>query len=601
MNGQLEMIIKKYGSDKNRLMDILLDVQSEFGYISKEATQGVADELKMAVVDVEQTLTFYHFFSQKSKGKNTVYLNDSAVACMMGREDVMKAFEEAAGCKFGENTADGKIGLYNTACIGMNDQEPAAIINGKVFTKLTPAVAKQIVAGLKEGKNVKDLYHLGMGDGKNASGEVMSMVRNNIKKAGQVILNEYTAGKALKTKLTSMQPKDVIDEVKKSSIRGRGGAGFPTGLKWDFCSKSAGTKRYVLCNADEGEPGTFKDRVLLTERPEMMFDGMAIAAYAVGADEGILYLRYEYKYLETYLEKVLADARKDNRLGSNIAGIAGFNFDIRIQFGAGAYICGEETALIESCEGKRGEPRDKPPFPVEKGYLCMPTIINNVETFCAVTRIVENGGEWYRKMGTDESTGTKLLSISGDCAEPGVYEIEWGMTINQMLEMVGAKDVQGVQVSGPSGQLIGPKDFGRKICYGDLGTGGSMIVMGKNRDMLKELVLNFMEFFIEESCGSCTTCRIIPKMMKDKLVKIINGKGVMSDIADLEDWAKLPPVSRCGLGQTAANPIATSIKNFREQYEVRLQKGVEFDMGFNMANAVKASCAYVGRVPNVHE
>ncbi|HOY39203.1 MAG TPA: NAD(P)H-dependent oxidoreductase subunit E, partial [Bacteroidales bacterium] len=465
MNSQLEKIIKKYNSDKNRLMDILLDTQAEFGYISKEATQSVAKILNMAVVDVEQTLSFYHFFTQKSRGTNTIYLNNSAVACMMGSEEVKKAFEEAAGCKFGENSADGKIGLYNTACIGLNDQEPAAIINGKMFTNLTPAVAKQIVTGLKEGKKVTDLYHKNYGDGKNASAEILSMVNSNIKRRGQVILSDYTAGAALKTKLSSLQPKDVIDEVKKSNIRGRGGAGFPTGLKWDFCSKSTGPKRYVLCNADEGEPGTFKDRVLLTERPEMLIEGMAIAAYAIGSDEGIIYLRWEYKYLETFLEKVLADARKDNRLGQNVGGIKGFNFDIRIQFGSGAYICGEETALIESMEGKRGEPRDKPPFPVDKGYMCLPTIINNVETFCSVVRIIEKGSSWYKNIGTAESSGTKLLSISGDCAQPGVYEIEWGMTIAEMLEMVGAKDVQAVQVSGPSGAVIGPKDFGRKICY----------------------------------------------------------------------------------------------------------------------------------------
>ena len=230
----------------------------------------------------------------------------------------------------------------------------------------------------------------------------------------------------------------------------------------------------------------------------------------------------------------------------------------------------------------------------------MPTIINNVETFCSVVKIVENGGEWYNQIGTEESSGTKLLSISGDCAEPGVYEIEWGMTINEMLEMVNAKNVQAVQVSGPSGQIIGPKDFGRKICYGDLATGGSMIVVGMNRDILKDVVLNFMEFFIEESCGSCTTCRIIPRLMKEKLEKILDGKGVMQDITDLEDWGKIPLVSRCGLGQTAANPIITSIKNFRELYEERVRKDVEYDQGFNMDEAIKASCAFVDRVPNTH-
>ncbi len=600
MNSQLEKIIKKYDSNKYRLMDILIDIQAEFGHISKEATKDVAKELDMAVVDVEETLTFYHFFTNESVGNNTIYLNDSVVACMSGREEIKVAFENAAGCKFGEVTGDGKIGLFNTACIGMNDQEPAAIINGKIFPKLTPGAAKGIVAGLKDGVNVKDLHHQAYGDSKNASADIMSMVNNNIKKEGKVLFAEFTPGAALKTKLVSFTAKEVISEVKKSNIRGRGGAGFPTGLKWDFCSKSEGSKRYVLCNADEGEPGTYKDRVLLTERPEMLFDGMAIGAYAVGALEGILYLRYEYKYLETYLEKVLEEARKDNRLGQNISGIEGFNFDIRIQYGAGAYVCGEETALIESAEGKRGEPRDKPPFPVAKGYMQLPTIINNVETFCSVVKIIENGGDWFKGIGTEDSSGTKLLSISGDCAESGVYEIEWGMTINEMLDMVGAKDVQAVQVSGPSGQLIGPKDYGRKICYSDLASGGSMIVLGKDRDILKEVVLNFMEFFIEESCGSCSTCRIIPKLMKERLEKILNGKGVMKDISDLEEWGSIPKVSRCGLGQTAANPIITSIANFRELYEAKVQKDVEYDCGFNMDDAVKASCAFVDRIPNAH-
>jgi [NiFe] hydrogenase diaphorase moiety large subunit len=600
MDSKLEKIVKKYNSDKNRLMDILIDIQKEFDCISKEATKDVARELNIAIVDVEQTMSFYHFFTRKQAGENTIYLNDSAVACMKGREEVKIAFENAVGCKFGQLSEDGQIGLYNTACIGMNDQEPAAIINGEVFTNLTATVANEIVAGLKAGKNVKELYHQELGDSKNSVVEVKSMVCNNIEKRGTVILDDYIPGTALKGKLTSMQSLDVIGEVKKSNLRGRGGAGFPTGMKWDFCSQAEGDIRYVICNADEGEPGTFKDRVLLTERPEMLFEGMAIAAYAIGSKNGILYLRYEYKYLENYLEKVLADARADNRLGNNIGGVSGFDFDIRIQFGAGAYVCGEESALIESAEGKRGEPRDRPPFPVEKGYLQKPTVVNNVETFCSVVRIIEKGGEWYKGIGTEDSSGTKLLSISGDCNKSGVYEIEWGMTIQEMLDMVDAKNVQAVQVSGPSGQLIGPKDFGRKICYGDLASGGSMIVVGQSRDILKEIVLNFMEFFIEESCGSCSTCRIVPKLMKDRLVKILDGKGVMKDIADLEEWATILPVSRCGLGQTAANPIATSIKNFRELYEAKVQKDVEYDCGFDMDKAVKESCAYVGRVPNAH-
>jgi len=599
MDSKIEKIVKKYESNKNRLMDILIDIQKEFGYISKEATKDVAQELDMAIVDVEQTLSFYHFFTQKQAGKNTIYLNNSAVACMKGREEVKKAFEEAAGIKFGHITIDGKIGLYDTACIGMNDQEPAAIINGEIFTNLTPAAAKFIIAGLKSGKDIKKLYHQDVGDGRNGSPELMTMVHNNIRQRGPVLLSEYKPG-VVKEKLPSMTATEVIEVVKQSKIQGRGGAGFQTGLKWDFAAKSEGEEKYIICNADEGEPGTFKDRVLLTERPEMMFEGMAIAAYAVGAKKGILYLRYEYKYMEEYLEKILSDAREDNRLGENIAGINGFNFDIRIQFGAGAYVCGEETALIESGEGKRGEPRDKPPFPVVSGYLNMPTVVNNVETLCAVVRIIENGADWYKQFGNDNSTGTKLISVSGDCAKSGVYEVEWGISIDEMLEMVGATDIQAVQVSGPSGQLISKIDFDRKICCCDLSSGGSKIIIGNHRDLLKEVVLNFMEFFVEESCGSCTTCRIIPKLMKDKLVKILDGNGVMQDIDDLKEWSKILPYSRCGLGQTAANPIKTSIDNFIELYKARIQKDVDFDGGFDMEKAVQESCKFVDRVPSVH-
>ncbi|MCK5700835.1 MAG: NADP oxidoreductase, partial [Cyclobacteriaceae bacterium] len=368
---------------------------------------------------------------------------------------------------------------------------------------------------------------------------------------------------------------------------GRGGAGFPTGLKWDFCSKSKGERRYIFCNADEGEPGTFKDRVIMTERPRLLFEGMTVAAYAVGASEGILYLRYEYKYLYKFMESILEEMRHKQLLGKNIGGKKGFDFDIRIQFGAGSYVCGEESALIESAEGKRGEPRDRPPFPVEKGYLGQPTIVNNVETLCSVVKVVLNGGEWYKGFGTRESTGTKLLSVSGDCRYPGVYEVEWGFAVNDILEMVGAEQVQGVQVGGPSGTCIGPNDFERTLGYEDLATGGSMIIINNRRDILKDIVLNFTDFFIEESCGSCTPCRTLPILMKNKLIKIIEGKGVMQDLMDIERWSRIMKANRCGLGHTALNPILSTLKNFRHLYLDKIQKEVEFDTGFRLDEAIK--------------
>lgn len=600
MDTWVKSILDKYNNDPTRLMDILIDIQDIYSYIPSEAVTQIAEKLNLSEIDVEQTISFYHFLSLEPRGKYRVYLNNSVVANMMGRKEVAETFEKELGIKFGQVTPDGLVGLFNTSCIGMNDQEPAALINNFVFTRLTPFRVKEIIRDMKAGKKVEEMYSAAYGDGMNASELVRSVVTNNIRKIGPILDPSYRPGEAIK-KIVNMSPQDVIDEVKKSNIRGRGGAGFPTGLKWELCRKTPGEKKYIFCNADEGEPGTFKDRVILTELPHLIFEGMVIAAYAVGATEGILYVRYEYKYLKNYLERILQIAREKNFLGKNIAGKTGFDFDIRIQFGAGAYVCGEESALIESAEGKRGEPRDRPPFPVEKGYLDMPTIVNNVETLCSVVKIILNGGEWFRSLGTPESSGTKLLSVSGDCRFPGVYEVEWGFTVNDILDMVGAvpNDVQAVQVGGPSGTLIAPNEFNRILGYEDLSTGGSLIIFNKSRDLLNDVVLNFTEFFIDESCGSCSTCRIIPTLLKNKLIKILNARGVKKDIDDMIEWAKVLKASRCGLGQTAANPILSSIKNFRHLYEEKIQKNVDYDTGFDIYKAIREACEATNRVPNI--
>jgi [NiFe] hydrogenase diaphorase moiety large subunit len=595
MESKIKAIIAKYNHDRTRLMDILHEVKDEFGYISAEAAGHIAVILKMSEVDVEQTISFYHFYSDKPAGKYAVYLNNSAVACMMGREEIAKVFEKEAGIPFNSVTEDGIIGLWDTADIGMNDQEPAAIINDVIFTKLTPSKVRELVSAFHDGKDVKELVTK-YGDGENSHPMIKSMVHNNIMKKGPVLFSECELGLAIR-KAVNQTPEQVIDEIKRSNLRGRGGAGFPAGLKWEFCRKSRGAVTYLLCNADEGEPGTFKERVILTELPKQLFEGMIVAGYALGAKEGILYLRYEYRYLVAYLEQMLQEMRAGNLLGKNIAGKQGFNYDIRIQLGAGAYVCGEESALIESLEGKRGEPRNRPPFPVQKGYLDMPTVINNVETLSAAVKIMVKGADWFKAMGTKESAGTKLLSISGDCKHPGVYEIEWGMTIRELLEMAGATSVQAVQVGGPSGTCINPTQFQREIAFEDLATGGSMIVIGKQRNLLQDVVVNFMDFFIEESCSSCAPCRSLTVILRNKLQKILEGKGSRTDVNELYAWTKyMKAANRCGLGQTAANPILSTIENFRQLYEDLVIPEEEFISTFNMEEAVADSCAYVGRV-----
>jgi [NiFe] hydrogenase diaphorase moiety large subunit len=355
-------IIEKFKNDRYRLMDILLDIQEELGYIPEEYNQLIAGELSISRAELEETISFYHFFSQEPLGKYTVYLNNSVTAEMMLRSEVKKSFEEQSGITFGNVSADGMIGLFETSCIGMSDQEPAAIINGSIFTNLTPFRVKEIIKDMRNGKEVWEMHKQNYGDGNNSSDLIRSVVKNNIQRKGSILWDPYTPGEGIRKAIT-MEPHEVIQEVKNSNLRGRGGAGFPTGVKWEFCDNAKGREKYILCNADEGEPGTFKDRVILTEMPKMVFEGMAIAAYAVGAGSGILYIRWEYRYLRRHLENALAELRKAKLLGKNIAGKQGFDFDIRIQYGAGAYVCGEESALSNRPKGNAANPVTVPPSP----------------------------------------------------------------------------------------------------------------------------------------------------------------------------------------------------------------------------------------------
>ncbi len=592
-------IVLKHPKDPSVLLDVIRDVQARSGHVSDEAVSRIAAHLKLSEAEVRGAVTFYHFFSLSPRGASTIYLNDSITSRMAGRSAVARAFEEEAGCRFGEVTPDGRIGLVPTSCIGMNDQEPAAIVDGVVFTALTPDKAKAIVRGLRAGTPAA-VQVAAYGDGANQLDLVRAMVVNNIQKRGPVLFGAHEAGAGLR-KAVAMKPEMVIDEVKRAGLLGRGGAGFPTGLKWEFCRREAATPRYIVCNADEGEPGTFKDRALLTELPHLVFEGMAVAGYAIGAQTGILYLRSEYAYLRAHLESVLARLRGQGLLGRRAAGAAGFDFDIVIKSGAGAYICGEESALLESAEGKRGEPRDRPPFPVQSGYGNQPTSVNNVETLATAARILAEGAAWFKAMGTTQSAGTKLLSVSGDCRRPGVYEVEYGLTVAELLEMAGGAGAKAVQVGGPSGTCVAPSGFGRKIDFSDLATGGSVIVFGPDRDIF-EVVANFMEFFVDESCGWCTPCRAGNVLLKKTFEKVVAGLGAEDDLRNLEEWGNLVKrTSRCGLGQTSPNPILTTMKNFPELYAAKLRKGEASAPLFDLGAAIRDGCAAAHRDPACKE
>lgn len=371
-------------------------------------------------------------------------------------------------------------------------------------------------------------------------------------------------GEPLK-KALRMSRANVIAHVTASGLKGRGGAGFPAGVKWNLAAAAQAARKYVICNADEGEPGTFKDRVILMDFADVMFDGMTIAAYAIGACEGLVYLRGEYAYLRPGLEQTLARRRAAGWLGANVAGKEGFNFDIRICMGAGAYVCGEETALIESLEGNRGEPRNRPPFPVDMGLGGAPSIVNNVETLAWAACILDWGAEWFRNIGTPRSAGLKLLSVSGDCQRPGVYELPLGITVAELLKHVGGQDAKAVQVGGASGHCVPRSAFHRTIAFEDASTGGSVIVFGPQRDMLL-VARSFVEFFTDESCGQCVPCRDGNPKLLEGVRLLERGKcpaGYLRELCKLAETMQL--ASKCGLGQSSPNAFLSIVKHFSDE------------------------------------
>ncbi|MBN1688607.1 MAG: NAD(P)H-dependent oxidoreductase subunit E [Candidatus Omnitrophica bacterium] len=602
MNKDIEKIVKQVcesnGQNKTKMMNIVTSLQERLGGLSGDVMDLIAKQTKVHRVEVESIVSFYSFLSKTPKGKIVIRLCNDIVDKMQGGEAVRKAFCDELGVKIGGTTPDGNMTLEETPCIGMCDQAPAALVNDVVFTYLSTDKAREIVRELKKHGDPKKIPHR-LGDGNNAHDLVRSMVHNGIRKKGPVIFSDYEAESGLK-KALAMSPVEVIREVKIARLRGRGGAGFPTGMKWEFTRGAEGTQKFVICNADEGEPGTFKDRVILTEKYDLLFEGMTIGGYAIGSDTGILYLRGEYLYLKAFLEEMLEDRRKKGLLGKDILHKKGFHFDIHIQIGAGAYICGEETSLISSCEGLRGDPKTRPPFPAQKGYLGCPTTVNNVETFCCVARIMDRGATWFAEIGSKGSPSTKLLSVSGDCSGPGVYEFPFGIKVRDLLKEVGAEDVQAVLIGGPSGQIIGPSDFERTICYDDLPTGGSIVIFNQERNIL-EVVKEYMDFFVEESCGYCTPCRVGNVLLRNGIENIIEGKGEPKDLDYLKELGESVKVtSRCGLGQTSPNPVLTTLKNFRGVYEKLVKKDEKgFQPTFDAKRAVGDAEKVAGRA-SVH-
>lgn len=570
MNADIEAILRRHRGDGTRLLDILWDIQRLYGHIPDEHLPQISAALNRTVLDIVETASFYHFFHTRPSGRHRIYLSNTVIAKMNGYHAVYDALEQETGARFGGTDEDGLFGLFETACIGLSDQEPAMLIDGVVCTRLTPGTVAGIVAQLKAGRAAADIVNPA-GLAEDGIAYIDTLVESTVRTRGPVFFRGDVDHAMTLKRCLANTPDQVIDTISESGLRGFGGAGYRTGLKWRLCRAAPGDDKYVICNADEGEPGTFKDRALLTRSPKDVFLGMVIAAHAIGARHGIVYLRAEYAYLARYLQRQLQELRDDGLLGSDIGGLPGFEFDIRLQLGAGAYICGEESALIESCQGNRGTPRLKPPYPTEDGYLGKPTVVNNVETFAAAGRITAEGAEWFRRMGTADSAGTRLLSVAGDCSAPGVYEVEWGVTVDDVLAMVAAPDARAVQISGPSGECLSVAvDGQRRIAYEDIPCNGAVTIFDATRDLL-EYVKDYTKFFADESCGICVPCRAGTVNLHTTMQRILAGNATQQDLDGVAGLGALIRVtSRCGLGATAANPILTTLAKFPQMYQERL-------------------------------
>ncbi len=577
----LDTILERHGRDPSRLLQILREIQELNGCIDTAAVSYLCYCLDMPRTRVEGVIGFYSFLHQRPHGEYRVLFSDNITDRMLGNQSLLEAMCHQLWLQPGKVSEDGLVSINTTSCTGMCDQGPAMLVNLRAITRLTLQRVQEIGQLIRNRTPVDEWP------------SEFFKVEDNIRRAGPILDNTLTPGDAVRSAL-SMGGTGIVEEIKLSALRGRGGAGFPTGLKWEACRNAKGTDKYVVCNADEGEPGTFKDRVLLTRQADLVFEGMTLCAQAIGAKQGYLYLRGEYRYLLESLQAVLQRRRDNNLLGSRILGQPDFDFDIDIHLGAGAYICGEESALIESLEGKRGVPRNRPPFPVTHGYMQQPTAVDNVETFCSAALAIQMGAKKFHAIGTAKSTGSKLISVSGDCPRPGIYEYPFGVSVRQVLEDCGAVNTRAVQVSGPSGICIAESEFDRKLGFEDLPTAGAFMVFDDSRDLF-EVARNFVHFFAHESCGFCTPCRVGTSMLKSTMDKIAEGHGTRHDLAEIENLDHvLQTTAHCGLGRTACNPVLHTLKHFRPAYENRL-KSLDFEPAFDLDGALARARQMTGR------
>ncbi len=581
-------ILKRYPQKRSALLPLLHLVQEERGYLSPEALEEVATLLEMRPTDVWEVASFYTMFHFRPMGRCHIEVCHNLSCSLLGAESLLDHVKERLQIREGETTPDGRFSLGRAECLAACDAAPMVQINGYHYGPLDRSQLEQLLVTIERGEFPKEYKYQATAappsNRERTSGEILHRNLRDSSYDGSIEAYLARGGYQATAKvLREHRPPEIVEMVKRSGLRGRGGAGFPAGVKWGFIPQDRGVPKYILCNADEGEPGTFKDRQLLERDPHQVIEGIIISSFAIGGETSYIYLRGEFLEAATILDRALQEAYARSFLGKNILG-TDFNLDVYVHRGAGAYICGEETALIESLEGKRGEPRIRPPFPAVKGLYQCPTAVNNVETLCNIPHIILRGPEWYASLGTAKSTGARVFSVSGHVRYPGNYEIPLSATLRELIfehagGMRDGRKIKAIIPGGTSAPVLTPEhldvglDFESLAAAGSMGGSGAVIVMDETTCMVRVgEVVN--RFYHHESCGQCTQCREGTAWLHQILKRIEEGRGRVADLEILKDVCRnMKGQTICVLSDSAAMPTESYLRYFQEEFEAHIQQG----------------------------
>ncbi len=582
LEAKFQLLLGRYPVKRSALIPMLLFAQDSFGFISDELIEEIAQRLDLNTLQVTETLAYYSMLRRKPAGKYHVQVCTNVSCMLRGGNKILEHVQRKLEIGHKQVTKDGVFSLEEVECIGACTGAPAMQVNYDFYENLTEETIDQIIDGLDHGRKPPPVEHATGSVHERHPGEVPVISRRfGIPDSNKIEVYLKTDGyQAVEKALKQMTPEQIIDEVKKSNLRGRGGAGFPTGMKWSFVPKDIPKPKYVIANADESEPGTCKDRPLLEMDPHQLIEGMIIAGKAVGSHQGFIYVRGEYRDVLDIIEAAIAEAYSRGYLGKNILG-SGFDFDLLAHTGAGAYECGEESALMESLEGKRGYPRIRPPFPAVVGLYGCPTVINNAETLSSVPNVILRGAEWYAGLGSARNGGTRLFAISGHVNRPGIYELPMGFNLKRMIEEVaggvrGGKKLKAVIPGGSSCPVLTADEIDIAMDFDSVAKAGSMLGSGgtvaiDEDTCMVDLARRIMHFYAHESCGWCIPCREGTSWLRKMLDRFHAGAGRPEDIDLIDELAKnMLGKTFCPLGDAAALPTISIVKKWRKEFEAHL-------------------------------